>query len=288
VARSVLDLLLEIQLIDDRQHESVLSRAKSAWGGHLIQTTCELGYATESSIVRALSAELGLQRADLAATPPEPEALALVDAKVCRDRFILPMAVQEDGALLLLAMADPTDADTIGRLGRKLQKRVRALVAGPTELTRAIARLYAAAAAGKGPAAGAEDAPSPLARIAAALGVRVPQMMQRPKPPPGTAERRAGAVDRRGGSAVDRRGGGTAGQAGAPNAAANTDTAADTAEAGGRGPGGQLVDDLSTDDLETLEALRASLDKGAVVLRAIGELCVEKGFLTAEEAARKP
>jgi hypothetical protein len=99
-------------------------------------------------------------------------------------------------------------------------------------------------------------------------------MLQRPKPAAGAG-------------APGRRAGGAGGKAGAPPDAANADAAADTAEAGGRATGGELVDDLSTEDLETLEALRASLDKGAVVLRAIAELCVEKGLLTSAEVSRK-
>ncbi|HXN54960.1 MAG TPA: hypothetical protein VN874_01730 [Myxococcales bacterium] len=290
MARSVLDLLLEMQLLDDRQHETVLSRAASTWGGHLIQTACELGYATEGSIARAISAELGLQRADFAAMAPEPEALALLDAKTCRDRFVLPLALHEGGALLWIAMADPADADTIGLLKRKVLRRVRPLVAGPTELLRAVARAYAAPAPGapgarpgttaasaarnapvapatRGEGAEGEDSPSPLARIAAALGVRVPQLMQRPKI--------AAAVE----AASGQRSRGDAAKAGAT---------ADAPEADRETLAGELVDDLTAEDLELLEALGTSLDKGSLVLRAITELCVEKGLLTSDEAARKP
>ena len=40
---------------------------------------------------------------------------------------------------------------------------------------------------------------------------------------------------------------------------------------------------LSHDDVDTLEALRTSMEKGALVLRAIAELCVDKGVFTREE-----
>ena len=46
-------------------------------------------------------------------------------------------------------------------------------------------------------------------------------------------------------------------------------------------------DDLGPDDVSTLEALRQSLEKGAIVLRAIAELCVEKGVLTIKDMRRK-
>ena len=46
-------------------------------------------------------------------------------------------------------------------------------------------------------------------------------------------------------------------------------------------------DDLTDDDLASLDALHQSLEKGAVVMRAIAELCVEKGVITVKEMRRK-
>ena len=43
------------------------------------------------------------------------------------------------------------------------------------------------------------------------------------------------------------------------------------------------MDDLTTGDLPTLDALRASLEKSALVLRSLAELCLEKRLFTREE-----
>jgi hypothetical protein len=43
---------------------------------------------------------------------------------------------------------------------------------------------------------------------------------------------------------------------------------------------------LSVEELSTVEALRHSLEKGAQVLRALAELCLEKGVFTREEIGR--
>src|SRR5262249_11799319 len=128
------------------QREAVQSRARSGSGGHLVQQVAEMGWATEGTVARAISVELGLPRIDLAMTPPEAAALALLDARTCTDRFVLPVALRENGELLWLAMADPTDADALGIVRRKVQKRVRPAVAGPTEILRAVRALYANAA----------------------------------------------------------------------------------------------------------------------------------------------
>src|SRR2546423_15516403 len=145
---SILDLLVKIQLLEERQHDAVLSRARSQAGGHIVQQVAEMGYATEGTMARAISVELGLPRIDLAMTPPEPAALALLDPRTCAERFVLPVALRESGELLWLAMADPTDQDAIGTVRRKTQKRVRPAVAGPSEILRAVRTLYASPSAG--------------------------------------------------------------------------------------------------------------------------------------------
>src|SRR2546427_613520 len=122
---TILDLLQKVQLIDDRAHDAVMSRTRSRSGGHIVQQVAELGLATEASIARTISVELGLPRIDLQMTPPETAALELLDARICADRFVLPVALRENGELLWLAMADPTDEDSIAVVQRRTQKRGR-------------------------------------------------------------------------------------------------------------------------------------------------------------------
>ena len=286
---SIIDLLVKIQLLDDRQHDAVLSRARSQTGGHIVQQVADMGYATEGTVARAISVELGLPRIDLAMTPPEPAALALLDARTCAERFVLPVALRESGELLWLAMADPTDQEAIGIVRRKTQKRVRPAVAGPSEIARAVRSLYAAEAPAGQPEpdaqpgaiemeGGGEETPMEivnvaddiqgkeiaLSRIAEQLGVEVPAQVPsrqhgqaakvgspvpaREPPPPFTLEELFTPLTR---------------------------------------PGPITRDDLGEGDASTLEALRSSLEKGALVLRALAELCVEKGVITREEMKKR-
>ena len=39
---SILDLLVKIQLLEERQHDAVLSRARSQAGGHIVQQVADL------------------------------------------------------------------------------------------------------------------------------------------------------------------------------------------------------------------------------------------------------
>jgi type II secretion system (T2SS) protein E len=285
---SIVDLLVKIQLLDEHQHEAVLSRTGASVGGQVVREIAELGYATEGAMARGVSVELGLPRIDLAVTAPEPAALALLEARLCAERVVLPVALRENGELLWLAMADPTDQEAIGIVRRRTQKRVRPAVAGPSEILRAVRALYSAPDAAKGAsegnkeqlppiemAPGADEPPfevvnvaddiesSALSRIARQLGVAVPSRMpsrlhsdargQRPprgippeaqEPPPFTLDQLFAAPAARGPIAID---------------------------------------DLTAGDLPTLDALRASLEKSALVLRSLAELCLEKRLFTREE-----
>src|SRR5258706_16370833 len=142
---------MKVQLIDERMPDAVMSRSHSRGGGHVVQQVAELGYATEGTVARAISVELGLPRIDLAITPPEPAAIALLDARTCADRFVLPVALRENGELLWLAMADPTDQDSIAVVRQRTHKRVRPAVAGPSEIVRAVRQCYGAPGAGAQP-----------------------------------------------------------------------------------------------------------------------------------------
>src|SRR5438445_13393150 len=105
---SILDLLVKIELLEERHRDAVLSRSRSQAGGHIVQQVAEMGYATEGTMARAISVELGLPRIDLAMTPPEPAALALLDARTCAELFLLPVPLREGRGLVWLAGADPT------------------------------------------------------------------------------------------------------------------------------------------------------------------------------------
>jgi Type II secretion system (T2SS), protein E, N-terminal domain len=292
---SIIDLLVKIQILDERQHDAVESRARSPAGGHIVQQVAEMGYATEGTVARAVSVELGLPRIDLAMTPPEPAALALLDPRTCADRFVLPVALRDNGELLWLAMADPTDQEAIGVVARKTQKRVRPAVAGPTEILRTIRSAYAAPATGSsGPEpvqneklaaieidSAEEETPfevlnvaddiqgdtapqdvSAISKIARQLGVDVP---------PNIPSR--GHMD-----ALE--------EVPEESEAAAPFTLQDLFAPLTR-PGPISRDDLSGEDISTLEALRVSMEKGALVLRSLAELCVEKGVITREEMKKR-
>src|SRR3954466_9770949 len=203
MAVTLAELLVNMQIIDDRQHDAVLKRARSRSGPHVLQQIVEMGIATESTLARALAAELSLPRIDLTGVQPEASALHLLDARICVDRFMVPVGLRENGEALSLAMADPTDQDTMALVQQRTGKKGRPGVAGPAEIQRVIRQSYASLtddpldevssiALGNEPSQVFEvvnvmdESASPLSRIAAHLGVGVPEALPSkhlPKPP---------------------------------------------------------------------------------------------------------
>ncbi|HYV67974.1 MAG TPA: hypothetical protein VE964_17165, partial [Myxococcales bacterium] len=315
---TIIDLLQRVQVIDDRAHDAVMSRARSHSGGHIVQQIAELGLATESSMARTISVELGLPRIDLQMTPPEPAALALLDARVCAERFVLPVALRENGELLWLAMADPTDEDAIALVQRRTQKRIRPAVAGPSEILRAVRQLYEAPAAGAqhrqpeeppadklaaivledDQASGMElvglqdDSARPPTRRQSASRRHPSPRGKHPKPieiPEEDADDRPQVSHATPPRPVPRIPPATPAPPTRKNKPAPATESESTPEplftttAGG--PIG--TNDLTDDDLASLDALRHSLEQAALVMRAVAELCVEKGVLSLKEVGRK-
>src|SRR6476646_5313362 len=96
----------------------------------------------QRDVAEALSVQLGLPMVDVGGYPEFPILEERVSARFLREARALP--VREDEAELGLAMADPTDAYTIGAFEMVTGRAVRPMVAIPTELEAALERLYGA------------------------------------------------------------------------------------------------------------------------------------------------
>ena len=98
------ELLIESGLLDDEGLTRALAEQRSK-RGKLGEVIVGLGLATEQEISQALSLQLGIPTIDLKNTPVEPQAIDLIQEKVARKHFIIPVAI--DHRDLHIAMADP-------------------------------------------------------------------------------------------------------------------------------------------------------------------------------------
>src|SRR5512142_1963601 len=115
-------------------------RVQQESGDRLGALLVTLGICAQRDVTEALAAQLGLPLVDAAGYPEFPILEERISARFLREARALP--VREDEREL--AMADPTDAYTIGAFRMVTGREVRPLVAIPTELDAALERLYGA------------------------------------------------------------------------------------------------------------------------------------------------
>ncbi len=142
------ELLIERGKLDAGALERAL-RLQQESGGKLGALLVTLGLCAQRDVTEALAAQLGLPVLDAASYPELPILEERVSARFLRDARALP--VREDDNELALAMADPTDAYTIGAFEMVTGRAVKPLVAIPSELDAALERLYGAGRASGSP-----------------------------------------------------------------------------------------------------------------------------------------
>ena len=161
------EILICAKIIDQHQLESALS-AQQRWGGKLGEILVNSGLCSEEMMVKALSRQLDIVRAELdhiAAVPAEVLRRIPLELSLALDA--LPLELRDNETLLVVAMSDPLNAQAIEALTEKTRCRIHALLAGPHAIARSRARLYQI------DEAGADLAEAPLKALAGARGKSV-------------------------------------------------------------------------------------------------------------------
>ena len=135
------EILIERGKLDQANLDRAL-RLQGDSGERLGALLVTLGLCSQRDVAEALAAQLALPLVDTNGYPEFPILEERVSARFLREARALP--VREDEAELALAMADPTDAYTIGAFEMVTGRAVRPMVAIPTDLEAALERLYGA------------------------------------------------------------------------------------------------------------------------------------------------
>jgi hypothetical protein len=135
------DLLVKAGVITELQLKAALAEQQQ-WGGKLGDILVRMEFLTEEVLVRALSKQTGIARADLTGDP-DIGALAVVPADTAEEFGLVPMALKDQGRTLLVAMSDPLNISATDHLvsltgGRKVETRL----AGASAIRHAISRWY--------------------------------------------------------------------------------------------------------------------------------------------------
>src|SRR5579864_9236386 len=137
--RSIGHLLVERGAITREQLEWALAQPGA---GSVAGTLLTAGMVNEAQVVAAAGDHLGVPFADLDACPPDPSLAGRLPAEAARRGRVVPVGV--DASCLTVAVADPTDAELLAWVARQAGTPVRAAIAVPAAIARALDRLYSA------------------------------------------------------------------------------------------------------------------------------------------------
>ena len=135
------DLLVKAGVITELQLKAALAEQQQ-WGGKLGDILVRMEFLTEEVLVRALSKQTGIARADLNGEV-DKNALALVPADTAEEFGLVPLGLKDQGRILLVAMSDPLNISATDHLvsltgGKKIEPQL----AGASAIRNAISRWY--------------------------------------------------------------------------------------------------------------------------------------------------
>ncbi|PTL76411.1 general secretion pathway protein GspE [Vitiosangium sp. GDMCC 1.1324] len=271
------EILVKARVIDEMQLRSALAQ-HDQWGGRLSRIITDMGLVAEDTITQAISQGLGVQRVQLG-TAKDPGALAKVDVGFAEQKSIFPVSLRDNGKTLVLAMADPTDLQTIDQVAARSRTRVIPMVAGDREIQNAILRHYrnqdpavshSAHPASRRESAGGDEDEFKIVDISGktvmkALSDIAPNMAKE------NAARQAGPATTP--APVPSRGGGGA------SAADLLDEILSSAPS--------PAEVFSPEEMQRLQAVQVNQEKSSKILRALLELLLEKRTIQQRELAAR-
>jgi hypothetical protein len=261
------EILVKARVIDEMQLRSALAQ-HDQWGGRLSRIVTDMGLAAEDTITEAIAQGLGMQRVQLG-TAKDPGALAKLDVVFAEQKGVFPVALRDNGKTLVLAMADPSDLQTIDQVAARSRTRVIPMVAGDREIENAIMRHYRNMEPSLTPTGTRRDKPSgdeDEFKIVDMSGKTVRKSLAdiSPKLAEENAQRQATAASRPGGGA---------------SAADLLDEILSASPA--------PAEVFSPEEMQRLQAVQVNQEKSSKILRALLELLLEKGALQQKELAAR-
>ncbi|MAE93927.1 MAG: hypothetical protein CL910_04645 [Deltaproteobacteria bacterium] len=137
------EVLMAAGLISETQLSAALGE-QARWGNRLGETLVQLGFLAEASLIRVLSERTGFPGVDLQGRTIAPDVLALIPAEIAQKHTCLPVEMEQVGGqdILYVAMEDPSNLIAVDDLTFRTGCSVKAWLAGPLQLRRAISLCY--------------------------------------------------------------------------------------------------------------------------------------------------
>jgi type IV pilus assembly protein PilB len=136
------EMLIARGIISEEQLEEAL-REQQVTAERLGTILVGRGYVGEVTLVQCLAEQFGLQFVDLEERTIDPSCVSLVKESFARYHQLLPIGREDDE--LLVAMVNPTNVFSLDDVRTVTGEQVRAIMAEPGQLMRAIDRVWGAA-----------------------------------------------------------------------------------------------------------------------------------------------
>jgi len=133
-------VLLEMEKITQKQLDEAL-QIKKQKGGAIGAVLVDLGYCEKDDVSAALAVQAGMRRVHLDEMEIPPEVIEQMDGMTARSYSVVP--IEFDAGILTVAMADPNNFRALDELHMLLGHDIRAAVADPNAVIRALDKYYA-------------------------------------------------------------------------------------------------------------------------------------------------
>jgi hypothetical protein len=135
------ELLVRAGVLDEFKLKAALAE-QQRWGGRLGKILVEMNFVSEDLLVKALSKQLGIQRAKLSEFNVPPDILGKIDPIFASNNAVCPERYVQEKKTLVVAMADPTNVGAVDELRFKTGLRIETTLAGELEISQAIDRYF--------------------------------------------------------------------------------------------------------------------------------------------------
>jgi general secretion pathway protein E/type IV pilus assembly protein PilB len=143
----LIDTLVDMALLTSEQVDEARNEADTSGEG-VIDTLVAKGALKSSQVAQAKAANFGVEYVDLGELKLTDDVIATVPRHVAKKFNAVPV-YKIDDMTVAIALADPTDLDTLDGLGHALNLTVEARVAAPDQIEEALNRYYGGGSGGK-------------------------------------------------------------------------------------------------------------------------------------------
>ncbi|MGM0531608.1 MAG: GspE/PulE family protein, partial [Bacteroidota bacterium] len=138
----ILDLLVSKGFVSSENAEEARQKADED-GTSVTEVLNELGYASENQVMMMLAGEYGMDTFDLSEYQIPSEVIEKIPAEIARQYQVVP--IMDNDGTIMVAMADPTDLETLDSLRYILKTDVEGVIAPRRQIDEALSYHYGSA-----------------------------------------------------------------------------------------------------------------------------------------------